>query len=300
MDTRQLKTLIAIATHGTFAKAAEVVHLTASAVSQQMQALEQELNVVLFERSTRPPKLTSQGLQVAEMASDILRLEEDTKASLKGDRLAGTLMLGSVRTSGLSLLPRTISQMRIEYPAVKVNLRVGLSSILIADVAGGRLDAAIVAEHTGFPPGLRWSPFLKEPLLIIAPKGMRISDPVDMLATQPFVRFRSAVPLANLIDTEISRLGVVTNDVAEIDTIGSIVTCVRHGLGISVVPHVALEEPEGQDLTRLPFGEPQVTRQIGIVERSPSPRVEIIRRLHEVLAQLSGPHGVARQDRPQA
>ena len=298
MDSRQLRTLLAIATHGTFAKAAEVVHLTASAVSQQIQALEQELNVVLFERSSRPPKLTSQGLQVVEMAADVLRLEENTKASLRGDRLAGTLMLGSVRTSGLSLLPRTISQMRIEYPAVKVNLRVGLSSQLIADVAGGRLDAAVVAEHTGMPPGMRWSPFLKEPLLIIAPKGMMITDPVAMLNTLPFVRFRSPVPLANLIDTEISRLGVVTNDVAEIDTIGSIVTCVRHGLGISVVPHVALEEPEGQELTRLPFGDPQVTRQIGIVERTPSPRSEIIHRLHEVLAQLCGPHGVNRQDRP--
>lgn len=296
MDTRQLRTLLAIAAHGTFAKAAQVVHLTASAVSQQMQALEQELNVTLFERSSRPPKLTSEGLQVVEMAANVLRLEEDTKASLRGDRLTGTLMLGSVRTSGLSLLPRTISQMRIEYPAVKVNLRVGLSSTLIADVAGGRLDAAIVAEHAGFPPALRWSPFLKEPLLIIAPRGMPVSDPVHMLSTLPFVRFRSAVPLANLIDTEISRLGVLTNDVAEIDTIGSIVTCVRHGLGISVVPHVALEEPEGQELTRLPFGDPQVTRQIGIVERTSSPRGEIIRRLHEVLALLCGPHGVARKD----
>lgn len=296
MDSRQLRTLIAIATHGTFAKAAEVVHLTASAVSQQMQALEQELNATLFERSSRPPKLTSQGLQVVEMATAILRLEEDTKASLRGDRIAGTLMLGSVRTSGLSLLPRTISRMRADYPGLKVNLRVGLSSQLIGDVAGGRLDAAIVAEHTAMPPALRWSPFLKEPLLIIAPKGMQISDPVTMLNTLPFVRFRSPVPLANLIDTEISRLGVVTNDVAEIDTIGSIVTCVRHGLGISVVPHVALEEPEGQDLTRLPFGDPQVTRQIGIVERTPSPRGEIIQRLHEVLALLCGRHGVARKD----
>ncbi|WP_103332333.1 LysR substrate-binding domain-containing protein [Pseudotabrizicola formosa] len=299
MDTRQLKTLIAISTHGTFSKAADVVHLTASAVSQQVQALEQELGIVMFERSSRPPRLTSQGLQIIEMAKDILRLEEDTKASLRGDRIAGTLMLGSVRTSGLSLLPRTISQMRIEYPEVKVNLRVGLSSQLIADVAGGRLDAAVVAEHTGFTPALRWSPFLKEPLLIIAPKGMATADPIKMLNTLPFVRFRSAVPLANLIDTEISRLGVVTNDVAEIDTIGSIVTCVRHGLGISVVPHVALEEPEGRELTRLPFGNPQVTRQIGIVERTRSPRGEIIRRLHEVLAQLCGPHGVPRLVSPQ-
>jgi DNA-binding transcriptional LysR family regulator len=104
----------------------------------------------------------------------------------------------------------------------------------------------------------------------------------------------SAVPLANLIDTEISRLGIVTQDIAEIDTIGSIVTCVRQGLGISVVPHVALQEPEDLDLVRLPFGQPQLTRQIGIVERTVSPRGEIIARMHETLATLCGEHGVRR------
>jgi len=135
-------------------QAAEVVHLTASAVSQQVQALEQELGIALFERSSRPPRMTSQGLQVVEMARDILRLEENTKASLRGDTIAGTLMLGSVRTSGLSLLPRTISQMRFEYPAVKVNLRVGLSSLLIADVAGGGLTRPSVAGTHRFSAGI--------------------------------------------------------------------------------------------------------------------------------------------------
>lgn len=80
------------------------------------------------------------------------------------------------------------------------------------------------------------------------------------------------MPLANLIDTKISRLGVVTNDVALTDKIRSFVTCVRYGLGISIVPHVALEEPESSELTRLTFGNPRVTRQIGILERTRSPR----------------------------
>ncbi|WP_269583834.1 LysR family transcriptional regulator [Roseibium sp. Sym1] len=294
MDTRQLKTLVAIATHGTFAKAAEIVNLTPSAVSQQIQALEQELNINLFERSSRPPKLTSGGLQVLEMAQEMLRLEEDTRASLRGDRLAGTLMLGSVRSSALNLLPKAIVQMRQKYPDLKTNLRVSLSSTLIADVASGRLDAAVVAEHVGIPPVLRWSPFLREPLWLIAPHGTKASDPADLLAGYPFIRFRSAVPLANLIDTEISRMGIATSDVAEIDTIGSIVTCVRQGMGISVVPHVALQEPDDQKLVKLPFGKPQVTRQIGIVERIVSPRAEIIARIHEVLADLCAPHGVHR------
>ena len=295
MDTRQLKTLLAIQSHGTFAQAAEVVHLTPSAVSQQIHALEDELRVTLFDRGTRPPSITPDGLQVIEMARDILRREEDTKASLRGDQIAGTLLLGSVRSSALNLLPSAMVQMRQRYPDLKPSLRVSLSSTLISDVAAGRLDAAIVAEHLGFPSALRWSPFLREPLWLILPPGVESSDPLELLNTRPYIRFRSAVPLANLIDTELSRLGVVTNDVAEIDTIGSIVTCVRQGLGISVVPHVALQEPGDLNIARLPFGSPQVIRQIGIVERTASPRTEIIARLHAVLSELCGDYGVDRQ-----
>tara|TARA_R110001592_G_scaffold108135_3_gene302504 strand:+ start:15775 stop:16662 length:888 start_codon:yes stop_codon:yes gene_type:complete len=295
MDTRQLKTLLAIATNGTFAKAADVVGLTPSAVSQQIQALEQEMNTTLFVRSSRPPKLTPQGLQVLEMAKEMLRAEENTKAGLRGDRIAGTLMLGSVRSSALNLIPTSIVQMRAQYPGIKINLRVSLSTPLIADVASGRLDAAVVAEHLGFPPALRWSPFLREPLWLIAPEGTDISEPIELLKSRPYVRFRSDVPLANLIDTEISRLGIATQDVAEIDTIASIVTCVRQGLGISVVPHVALQDLEDRNLVRFPFGRPQVTRQIGIVERTVSPRGEIIARLHAILASLCSEHGVSRE-----
>lgn len=294
MDTRQLKTLVAITTNGTFAQAADAVGLTASAVGQQVKALEQELDVSLFDRSARPPKLTPQGLQVLEMARNILRLEDDAKASLRGDRIAGTLIIGSVRSSALNLLPKAIVQMRNRYPDLKTSLRISLSSTLIADVAAGRLDAAVVAEHLAFSPGLRWSPFLREPLWLIAPKGTASRDAVDLLKTRPYVRFRSAVPLANLIDTEISRAGIVTNDVAEIDTISSIVTCVRQGMGVSIAPHVALQTPEDDDLVRVPFGQPQLTRQIGIVERTVSPRGEIISRLHGMLADLCGEHGVTR------
>ncbi|WP_417211149.1 LysR family transcriptional regulator [Antarctobacter sp.] len=294
MDTRQLKTLLAIQTHGTFAQAADVVGLTPSAVSQQVQALEIDLRVAIFDRSTRPPSLTPEGLQVIEMARDILRREEDARASLRGDQIAGTLMLGSVRSSALNLLPRALVQMSQRYPDLRSSLRVSLSANLIADVAAGRLDAAIVAEHVGIPNALRWSPFLREPLWLIAPKGMEAGDPIELLTTRPYIRFRSPVPLANLIDTELSRLGVITNDVAEIDTVGAIVTCVRQGLGISVVPHVALQQPEDAKLARLSFGQPQVNRQIGIVERTVSPRGEIIARLHAVLSELCGEYGVAR------
>ncbi|TLP48291.1 LysR family transcriptional regulator [Cohaesibacter sp. CAU 1516] len=294
MDTRQLKTLVAIAAHRTFAKAAEVVGLTPSAVSQQIQALEAELDVQLFERSSRPPSLTPQGVQVLDLAKEILRLEENAVASLKGNRISGVLRLGTVRTNALNLLPEAIVKMHDQYPALKINLRVGLSSSMISDVASGRLDAALVAEHVSLPPQLRWSPFLCEPLWLIVPGSVKERDPVHILGTYPFVRYVNNVPLANLIDTEISRMGVITLDVAEIDTIGSIVSCVRQGLGVSVVPHVSLPSPDDGSLVRIPFGMPQVNRQIGIVERINAPRGDVIHRLHGLLAQLCGEHGISR------
>src|SRR3546814_1281514 len=99
-------------------------------------------------------------------------MEDDVKLSLRGDRISGTLMLGSVRSSALNLLPKAIVHMRGLYPDLKTSLRVSLSSTLITDVASGRLDAEVVAEHVAFPRALRWSTCLKENLRLIGPKGI--------------------------------------------------------------------------------------------------------------------------------
>ena len=294
MDTRQLRTLLAIVQHGGFAKAAEAVHITPSAVSQQIQALEQELDATLFERSSRPPSLTPQGLQVVEMATNILRMVTETRTDLSGNQVNGTLLLGSVRTSALGVLPRAIMKMRTTYPQLKINLRVGNSSSLIAEVAAGRLDAAVVAENMSIPQLIRWSPFLREPLWVVAPKDLASDDPVAMLRTLPFVRFQSPVPLAGLIDTELARLQIATQDIAEMDSIASIINCVAEGMGISIVPDIALREPDAENLIYRPFGQPQVYRQIGLIERINSSRSGVINHFHGILADICGEHGVVR------
>ena len=294
MDTRQLRTLLAIVQHGSFAKAADVVHITPSAVSQQVQALEQEFGAMLFERRSRPPALTAQGAQVVDMAYDILRRVDEAQITLSGNQVSGTLMLGSVRTSALGVLPRAIMKMRSDYPLLKINLRVGNSSGLIAEVAAGRLDAAVVAENMSIPQLIRWSPFLREPLWVIAPKHLASDDPVAMLRNLPFVRFQSPVPLAALINTELARLQVATQDIAEMDSIASIIRCVAEGMGISIVPDIALREPDAEALRYLPFGQPQVYRQIGLIERINSSRAKVIDQFHSVLAETCGAYGVMR------
>ncbi len=282
MDTRQLKTLVAIWKHGTFAKAAADVCLTPAAVGQQIAALEQELDIQLFDRTNRPPKLTPQGMQAVEMASQILRLEEDTKLSLKGDLVSGTFVIGAVRSSALNLLPTAMVEMGKDYPHLKTRLKVGNSADLVADIAAGQLDAAIVAEHIKIPPNVKWSPFINEPLWLISANDISGLTLREVLETSPFIRFTSNVPLASLINTELSRMEITTSDIAEVDNIESIIACVQHGLGTAIVPQMSIK-PEMSSIYRVPFGNPQIKRQIGIVARQSSPRKAVIGKLHEIL-----------------
>ena len=286
MDTRQLRSLLAIVETGGFAKAAGRVHLTPSAVSQQIQALEQEVGAELFDRSARPPRLTAAGHQLVETAREILQLTDTAMDAISGRRLLGTLSLGSVRTSALSLLPRAIVGLRDAHPGLRVKLRVGLSDALMLDVAAGRLDAAMVAEHLHLPPGLRWRPFLSEPLLVIAPPDYPQATAEDYLRNCAFIRFSSNVPLAHIIDQELSRLGIALNEVAEIDTIAAITACVAGGLGVSVVPRVALLDSPTR-FRAVQFGPPDLRRQIGLVHQPLSRRMLLIDELHARLLALS-------------
>ncbi len=284
MDTRQLKSLLAIAEYGSFSRAAEAVHLTVSAVSQQVQALEQEVGAELFDRSSRPARLTVAGVQMIEAAQELIRTAENAIDAISGKRIAGTLSLGSVRSSAMSLLPRAIVQLNAVHPELRIKLRVSMSELLLQDVVAGRLDAAMVAEHVSFPPDLRWRPFLREPLFVVAPPGSPLLDAEALLTRFPYIRFRSNVPLAHMIDLELARMNLTLNEVAEIDTIAAITACVANGLGVSIVPQVAIDDCSAP-LVRIPFGSPQLHRQIGLVERSNGPRSLLISELHALLVR---------------
>jgi len=107
------------------------------------------------------------------------------------------------------------------------------------------------------------------------------------------VRYRTAVPLASQIDTERSRLGLVPNTIAEVDTVPATIECVKAGLGVAVVPHIATLAAGARDLPRSTFGSPTVYRQLGIVQRIGSARTRLIAEMHARLAAFAHPYGVA-------
>lgn len=291
MDTRQLRTLLAIVETGSFARAADKVALTPSAVSQQIQALENEVGVQLFNRESRPPTLTTAGHQMVAAAVELVRVAENAIDAISGRRIIGTLAIGSVRTSAIGLLPQAVSRIAANHPQLKIKLRVGLSETLVQDVAAGRLDAAMIAENIVSTRDLRWQPFIREPLCLIAPPGTAPDRFETIMTTLPYIRFRANVPLAGLIEAELGRLNLPLHDIAETDTIASVTAFVANGLGVSIVPRIAVLDLSA-DVLVLPFGDAPIFRQIGLLTRQKSPRAGLIHELHQHLAEVSGEFGM--------
>jgi len=296
VDLRQLETLIAVAETGSFAAAALRVHLTASAVSQQIQSLEADVGAQLFDRRTRPPRLNAKGEELLRAARQTVGLMAEARLAITGGRTVGMLKIGAIRTVSMRLAPMAMAGLSPHYPDLSFSLSVGVSESLIADVAAQRLDAALVAEHVGVPDGLAWTEVLSEPLVLVAPPGAHGLGDTDLLRALPFIRYETAVPLARQIETELARLGARVRQIAVANTMPSVIGCVRAGLGCAVVPKLALLDVPPGSLTVVPFGRGTITRQLGLVEHQVSARGTVLAKLRSELTRCVVRHGLAEPD----
>jgi len=284
MDTRQLETLLAIHQSGGFAAAAQAVNLTASAVSQQMRALEAEVGAELFDRSRRPPVLTAKGAEMVRSARSILNIVSETKASVSAGRVRGTMAFGSLRTCANAIVPEALAALRTTYPDLNFRLHVGKSEELMNYVASGQLDAALVADHVIVPTSLRWTSVIEEALVVLLPLGRESLDLETLIREDHYIRYSTQVPLARQIDTEIARYGAPAKQVVSVNTMPSVVACVRAGLGFAIVPQTALKNMDSTSLDWRPFGTPPIQRRLGIVQRFASRREEITEALIRIIA----------------
>lgn len=291
MDTRQLQTLIAVADTGSFASAARLVNLTASAVSQQIQSLEADVGVSLFDRNKRPPQMNAHGEELVRTARSVMQTIGETRTNISGSRTAGVLKIGAIRTISMRLVPFALADMAAFYADLSFNLTVGMSQTLTADVAAGRLDAALVAEHVGVPAGLSWTPVLSEPLVLVAPTHATGQTELSLLKNLPFIRYETDVPLAKQIETELSRLGVSPREIAVTNTMPSVVGMVQAGLGFAIIPQIAFLDAAPSSLYSIQFRNGAITRRIGLIQRQVSSRAEVLIELRRVLSQRAAKIG---------
>lgn len=284
MSLRHLRTLVAVSVHGSFAAAAEAVALTQSAVSQQMKALEEELGQELFDRSTRPPQLNAQGKALIQRARQLIHLYDGlAEPDAARDALEGLLDVGAVPTTLTGIVPRALAALRASQPSLQVRLVSGLSADLLARVDRGDLDAAVVSEPKPVPPGMNWRPIADQPLMVIAPPGMRNSDFRQLLTSRPFIRFNRSAWVGHTIQTALQDMGIEVNEAMQLDSLEAIREMVRHGLGVSVVPVSRTEPMPADGLVTVPFGSPPRLRTLGLLERKQHARTGLTTALYREL-----------------
>ncbi|WP_282026515.1 LysR family transcriptional regulator [Limimaricola cinnabarinus] len=276
MSIRMLRTLIAVAEHGTFSAAAEAVFVTHAAVSQQMRALENQWQVQIFNRSKRTPEFTPLGLALLEKAIEVVRVYDELVPSVLGaDALKDQFDLGVVPTTMTGLVPLATSMLKTKYKDLRIRLHPGLTTHLLNQVERNALHAALVTKPSMVSRGLVWTPIADEEMVLIASKDVEGDDARQILATHPFIRFSREAVVGAIIEGWLEDNDITVADTMELVSLEAISSMVMANLGVSIVPQPCVTAINSLPLRRIPLSDKPPKRQIGLVQRKGSTKMRV-------------------------
>jgi DNA-binding transcriptional LysR family regulator len=280
---RAFRSIVAVADHGSFAAAAEAVHLSQSALSTQMKQLEDRLGRELFDRAHRPPILNPYGQAIVERARQILFLYKQMFELVAGDGgLSGVMKVGVIPTWVTGVLPTALSILRREQPGFSVHVVQALSEELCSKLERGEVEAAIIPEPSNRREDMAWHYLAEEPFMLIAPKHTAASDWAGLLKSEPYIRYTRHAWAGQRIETALLEQGVHVNAVMELDTLEAVTVMVEAGLGVSIAPR-RTGAPSDGGVRWIPFGAAPLSRRIGLLQCLPNSRGRMIATLIDAL-----------------
>nr|WP_315595372.1 LysR family transcriptional regulator [uncultured Cupriavidus sp.] len=288
MDTRFLQTFVTVVDMGSIAEAARRLDLAPTTVAQQIRALETDIGAQLLTRSGRTVKPTVVGTRILERARDLLRDVRDLLSAASDTGLpAGPLRLGATPTALMGLLPPLLRQWMNAHPNIPVFIEPGTSARLLDRVLSGDLDAAILVHPTfELPKTCAWRQLREEPLILLTPSGMEVTDPLATAAREPFIRYDRNVVAGRMADDYLRAHGVRPKVHFELDGIEHIAKLVAEGFGVSVLPDWPVIGSPDPALHRWRLPSPCPSRRVGMCWLRASVRAQ----LAEAFVQMAETH----------
>jgi DNA-binding transcriptional LysR family regulator len=263
---------------GSFSKAAALNHITQSAVSQQIRALETRYKVTLVERGRRSLELTPEGLAFLSASKEILNVYNHL-----GDRLhelrdvvAGELRLASIYSIGLHELPPVLKRFRQQHADVEVHVEYRRSTQVYAEVVAGEVDLGLVAYPTRRS-GLQIDLFSQDDLVLICHPSHALAKrkaiQLTQLSGEKLISFEPDVPTRKVIDRHLREHAVQIQHAMEFDNIETVKRAVEIESGVSIVPaHTVRQEVESGVLAAVNIESPKMVRPLGVIARRGRPR----------------------------
>ena len=268
---RQLHVFQSVATTHNFSRTGDAVGLTQPAVSRSITELEAQLGLKLLNRTTREVTLTDAGQRLAARLPRVLEDLDNTLLDVRGmaTERRGRVRVASSPTLSANLMPECIAQCQQRLPGLDLVLLDRIQSAVLASVLSGEVDFGVVIDP-GERDALECETILTEPFCLACPPGHRLARKRQVrwadLAGESLVLLDHASGSRRLIDRALAEHAVQCTVAQEVGHPTTIFRMLDAGLGISVIPTLALP-PEG--LARLVVRPlvPRVDREIMLVHR---------------------------------
>ena len=287
LDLHRLRLLQEFAARGSIARTAAVLGYTPSAVSQQLAALEREAGTALLDRSARRAELTDAGRRLAGHAERILAMveEAETDLSAEAQEPAGRVVATAFPSAAVAFAPALARSLRA-HPRLTLVLRQTRPGEGLRQVRSGEVDVAIVDDWTSrlaeeIELGgsiLTCYHLIRDQLVLVLPRTHPAAEPrpVDLRALrhEPWLAAPAGEPSRQAVDRLLAAVGVAPPVLSEFEGMSTIVSLVARGIGIAILPRLAVaaaerrvavrDLPHGLDLAR------DVSRRGPHRERAPS------------------------------
>jgi len=272
LSTRQIKAFLALAEQKNFTRAAQQCHLSQSAFSSLIRALEDSIGVRLFDRDTRNVDLTVEGRLFMGGAA---RLMEDLQSALQnlGEHAArrrGRATVAALPSLAAGWMPAVLARFCESYPGIELNVADVLSDSCLEFVRSGRADFSLSAVRASAPE-LHTELFCEDEFHLVCrrdhPLASRRQITLADLAEEPFIHLARSSSVRQHIESAIHPARM--NRVMELEQLSTVAGMVRAGLGISVLPGLALFHFQAApELVTKALYAPHLRRQIFVIVRN--------------------------------
>ena len=292
MTITQLKYVLAVAEHRNFTKAAEKTFVTQPTLSMQIQKLEEELDIQIFDRSKKPIELTSVGKKIVNQARNIVNEAERMQDVVDQEKgiIGGEFHLGIIPTVMPTLLPMFLRNFTKKYPKVQLKIEELTTDEIIQQVLEGHLDAAIAATPLHHEK-IKERALYYEPFVGYIPSSHRLwgKDKIerndleidDILLLEDGHCFRDGV--INLCKS--SKLNSSMHFQLESGSFETLIKLANEGMGMTLLPYLHtldLSEPHSANLRY--FSDPPPAREVSVIYSKSELKMQIINALYDMIS----------------
>jgi len=293
MNLQELRYLVAVADQRHFGRAAEACNVSQPTLSSQIKKLEDELGVVLLERTNKRVALTPVGAQIVEHAQKALKEAGQMEAVARAakDPLLGPLKLGAIPTLAPYLLPLIFKPLKQQYPGLTIELWEDQTQALVEGLRNHRLDAALLATETDTPEITELVLF-DEPLLAALPRNHRLAGAkkVDegelagelLVLAEGHCLANQALAACGAKDAWHGHVRTGLQGSMQAATLDTVVNLVAAGYGATLIPALATESLGQRGIVLIPLAG-KTRRTIRLASRPGFPRAQALRALEKVI-----------------